>query len=241
MNQHPKWVEFMREQFPSGTRIRLTEMKDPYAPVPPGTEGVVTGVDDIGTLRMQWDNGSTLGVVPGEDRFSVIPEPLQILRLYMPLTVTTYERTRWGDLENDPVELDSHAVIEYADNILAAILKECRPEEAERGLMKYYGEDDSINRKVQSYVLTVERVQGRLMGVAECRVQGELTAEELELLKEDISGQASDGFGEGFEQRPIKTPDSEIYVKLWNSGKHWSIMTMDELVQSQQMGGIKFE
>ena len=50
-----------------------------------------------------------------------------------------------------------------------------------------------------------------------------------------------DGFGEGFEQRPIKTPSGEIYVSLWSSNKNWSIMTQDELEQGQQMGGMKFE
>ena len=107
--------------------------------------------------------------------------------------------------------------------------------------MRYYHENDSVNQKVRSYVFTVEQVQDQLMGVAECRVQGELTTEELEQLKEEIAGQASDGFGEGFEQRPIKTGDGEIYVSLWSSDRSWSIMTQDELEQSQQMGGMKLE
>lgn len=241
MNQHPKWVEFMREQFPPGTRIRLTEMKDPYAPVPPGTEGTLELIDDQCQFHMAWDNGRTLALIPGEDRFSVIPQPIQTLKLYMPLAVTTYERNEWGDLEDEPVELDNRTALAYEDHILAAILKERMPDEAERGLMEYYHGDDSVNQKVQSYVFTVEQVNGRLMGVAECRVKGELTDEELERLKGDISGQASDGFGEGFEQRPIKTSDGEIYVSLWSSGQGWELMTQDELEQSQQMGGMRLE
>jgi hypothetical protein len=241
MNQHPEWVKFMREQFPAGTRIRLTEMKDPYAPVPPGTEGTLDHIDDACQFHMKWDNGRTLALIPGVDRFSIIPQPLQTLKLYMPLTVFTYPRNEWGDLENDPLDVDVHDVLAYEDSILAAILKERAPDEAERGLMKYYSGDDSVNRKVQSYVFTVEKVQDKLMGVAECRVRGKLTDEELEDLKENISGQASDGFGEGFEQRPIKTADGEINVSLWSSDKSWSIMTQDELGQSQQMRGMTLE
>lgn len=94
---------------------------------------------------------------------------------------------------------------------------------------------------IRSYIFTIERVQGQLMGIAECRIQGDLTAEELDRLKEYVSGQASDGFGEGFEQRPIKTGEGEIYVSLWSGDKSWSIMTRDELEQGQQMGGMTLE
>lgn len=241
MRQNPEWVKFMKEQYPPGIRVRLTEMRDPYAPVPSGTEGTVDFVDDACGIHMQWDNGRTLALIPGEDRFSVIPQPLQTLKLYMPLTVRSYERNEYGDMDDDPVELDGRTVLSHEDHILAALLKERRPEEAERGLMEYYGKDDGVNRKVQSYVFTAEEVDDRLMGVAECRVQGDLTAEELERLKETIIGQAADGFGEGFKQRPIKTGDGELYVSLWSSDKSWSIMTRDELEQGQQMGGMTLE
>lgn len=72
MNTNRNNVLRIKEQYPPGTRIKLISMSDPYAPVPPGTEGVVTAVDDIGTLHMNWSNGRTLGVIPGEDHFSVI-------------------------------------------------------------------------------------------------------------------------------------------------------------------------
>ena len=51
-----KMVDFIKEQYPPGTRIRLNAMDDPYAPILPGTEGEVDFVDDAGQLHMKWDN-----------------------------------------------------------------------------------------------------------------------------------------------------------------------------------------
>ena len=45
-----KMVNFIKERYPPGTRLRLNSMEDPYAPVAPGTEGKVDFVDDIGTI-----------------------------------------------------------------------------------------------------------------------------------------------------------------------------------------------
>ena len=59
-------IESLRERYPIGTRIKLVSVDDPAAP-PEGTEGTVTGVDDIGSLLVDWDNGSTLNVIYGED------------------------------------------------------------------------------------------------------------------------------------------------------------------------------
>lgn len=69
-----KQVETIKEQYPVGTRIELIHMDDPYGPIEAGTQGTVEGVDDAGTLHMRWDNGRTLGIVPGEDQFKVIPD-----------------------------------------------------------------------------------------------------------------------------------------------------------------------
>ncbi len=239
MNQHPEWVKFMREQYPPGTRIRLTEMRDPYDPVPPGTEGALDHIDDACQFHMKWDNGRTLALIPGVDRFSVLSQPLQTLKLYIPLTVFTYENE--DEICENPVELEQEAILTHQDSILAALLKERAPEESERGLMKYYHGDDGVNDKVQSFVFTAERVGNRLMGVALCRIQGELAPEELEKLKAYVSGQSSDGFGEGLENRAINTADGEIFVSLWSSDKSWSIMTQDELAQSRRMGGMTLE
>jgi hypothetical protein len=144
------------------------------------------------------------------------------------MTADVFERNQWGDLENEPTELDSYAAVEYADNIAAAIQRERMPEETDRGLMHYYHEDDAVNQKVQSFTFSVETRNNRLWGVAECKVIGALTPDELETLKEYVSGQASDGFGEGFEQREIRlSGGGELNAHLWQYDG-WSIQTEQE-------------
>ena len=73
MNRIPsrEQVERLRQRYPAGTRIVLHSMDDAQAP-PPGTMGTVVYVDDMGQLGVEWDNGSSLSLVPGVDSFSKV-------------------------------------------------------------------------------------------------------------------------------------------------------------------------
>ena len=59
-------VEKVQAEYPIGTRVELVKMDDVQAP-PIGTKGTVKGVDDIGSLLIDWDNGCGLNAVYGED------------------------------------------------------------------------------------------------------------------------------------------------------------------------------
>ena len=67
-------IKHLRQEYPPGTRIVLESMNDPHAP-PSGTQGTVVYVDDLGQIGMSWQNGSSLSLIPGVDRFSKTAPP----------------------------------------------------------------------------------------------------------------------------------------------------------------------
>ena len=61
--------------YPKGSRVKLVRMNDPYCrDLKPGMLGTVMHVDDIGTIHVAWDCGSSLGVVYGEDSCARVDE-----------------------------------------------------------------------------------------------------------------------------------------------------------------------
>ena len=68
-----KIVELVRKQYPNGTRVELLKMDDAQAP-PLGTKGTVTGVNDTASILVNWDTGSSLNVIYGEDLVKKVPK-----------------------------------------------------------------------------------------------------------------------------------------------------------------------
>lgn len=59
-----KALQELRAQYAQGTRVELIKMNDPYnVKLVPGCQGTVRCVDDIGTIHVEWDCNSRLGVV----------------------------------------------------------------------------------------------------------------------------------------------------------------------------------
>ena len=70
-----EYIQRVKERYPPGTCVRLNNMPDDPQPIPPGTEGEVTGCDDAGQLQMSWSNGRSLSLLPDVDDFTVISRP----------------------------------------------------------------------------------------------------------------------------------------------------------------------
>ena len=164
-----------------------------------------------------------------------------MLRLFSPLTATRYPRYDWDDINGEEEELLPTELCNYQKEILDQIAKERLSEEGDRGLAEYLN-DEGLKEKIYSMNPTVEVWRGELWGVLEVEYRGELSSKEIEDIKEYWEGQASDGWGEGFEQREIKTCRGDVFVSFWNSEHDYFIITEEELKgqeQPSQKGGMK--
>ena len=139
------------------------------------------------------------------------------MKFYSPLTADffpnepDYEDEFYDEYEGCP--LDGHELLQYADAVDEAVKKDIA--DFNGNLMQYYREDDSVRRKVVRAVPNVDEVNGELVGSLWVDTDAPLTAEEQAVFCAYISGQYSDGWGEGFEQREIDVGDGKLYVHFW--------------------------
>ena len=173
--------------------------------------------------------------ITGQADFTVTAKPTQEMKLYCPLEIQAepqiYETDWDAPYEDDLEVIPSSCACGCEDEINAAIEKYAEPDEKHRGLMVYYDANSPVNEKVVSAFPSVEVRNGELVGVLTCQVTEPLTDAEMAEFKDWWSGQASDGWGEGYEQQEIKTDEfGTIYVSFWNSSDSWRIEVemMDE-------------
>lgn len=144
------------------------------------------------------------------------------------------------DEYEDYYEIDNMFLQEYKHDIREAVERE----QSIGDMAQYFNRSESVNEKLASAVWSVDEVGGKLYGRVNVRLKEPLTEGETEILKEWISGQNSDGLGEGFEQRAIETEEGDLYVSFWNSGDGYFVYSqeeMDEYIHQQhemRMGGM---
>lgn len=193
----------------------------------------------LGEYQMNRDGATQTeyGLVMREDRrIPQLTESLTELRLFSPLKGFRYPYDEeWGGVSDQMEEITPLELRLYEGEILERIEQEHLEEEGERGLAVYL-HNRLLKRKVFSMNPTVETWNDELWGVLEVKSHGELSPQELSGLMDEWRGQESDGWGEGFEQREIKTEEGDLYVSFWNSGDDFFIKTEQELKQEPSQG-----
>ena len=139
------------------------------------------------------------------------------IKFYSPLTADFFpnDPTDLGSSykESEGIPYTGEELTGYRDIIRKAVQDDVRSFNGD--LMQYYHEDDSLRSKVIRAVPSVDEVNGELVGSLCVDTNAELTAEEQAKLCDYISGQYSDGWGEGFEQREIDVGDGSLCVHFW--------------------------
>ena len=139
------------------------------------------------------------------------------MKFYSPLTADffpnepDYEDEFYDEYEGYPQ--DGHELLEYETAIRDAVENDTRDFGGD--LMQYYNEDDSVRNKVVTAVPSVEVHGNKLCGCLTVELKEPLLDDEQTVLCNYISGQYSDGWGEGFEQRDIRVDDGTLAVHFW--------------------------
>ena len=115
----------------------------------------------------------------------------ETMRIFFPLKIFSYPQ--YDCSEDEREDISSRDAVAYEDQILAAIAKENRHFENDRGLAEYI-HDEALKEKVHSLYPTVEVVDGELWGVMTAGLKETLTGEETAALMDYVCGQNSDGY-----------------------------------------------
>lgn len=67
----PEEVKEIENKYRPGLKVKLIKMYDLYAP-PARTIGIIKGVDSVGNILVNWENGSSLSLISVIDEFEII-------------------------------------------------------------------------------------------------------------------------------------------------------------------------
>ena len=139
------------------------------------------------------------------------------MKFYSPLTADFFpnDTEDLGDSYNEyeGIPYTGEELTGYRDIIRNAIYEDVNDFSGD--LMQYYPKNDSVRRKVVRAVPNVDEVNGELVGSLWVDTDASLTDEEQAAFCAYITGQYSDGWGEGFEQREIDVGDGKLCVHFW--------------------------
>ena len=155
-----------------------------------------------------------------------------VTTFYCPLTGQIHDEEDGG--MND---VDGRFLSDYISEIEEKLEHEQNPDFE---IADYITDHPTANAKLKMARWSVEEIGGVLYGRIDCRSAEAFTPEEIEAIKDGISGQNSDGFGEGFEQREISTDEGDLSVSFCHSGDDYFIHTQEEMDEYINQGnGLK--
>lgn len=124
-----------------------------------------------------------------------------------------------NDWENETYDISSRQLIDYQE-LLEEKMKEYQLCNGQ-GMEQFFDANADVQSKLKSIVWNFEEFYGELYGVTTAEISGEIDEKGIADLKDWISGQNSDGLGEGFEQQDFDVDEGRLSVSLWDFNEYF--------------------
>ena len=135
----------------------------------------------------------------------------------------------WSESDEYGMPLDGTELADYEE-----VIREELERYGEDDLMQYFDGSESIHGKIKSAVVTIENKDGILYGCTKLELKEFLNPEELKELGDYITGQYSDGWGEGFEHQDIQVEEGILNVHFWHPGMERAKMQEETKTQTEK-------
>ncbi len=148
---------------------------------------------------------------------------MNVIKFYYPLFGHMHD-----DWENCDYDISSEQLTDYQE-LLEKEMKEYQLCDGE-GMEQFFSENADVESKLKSIVWNFEEFDNKLFGVTTVELTGDIDAKGITDLKDWITGQNSDGLGEGFEQQDFEVDEGRLSVSLWDFNEYF-ICTEEEFQQ----------
>ncbi len=195
-------------------------------------EKEVDGIPDFLDVEMSIDEFINSDFDPKENLSESHPtEPIK-MKFYFPLCA----KMQFDDCD-DPQPVDTDYIIANMCDVESEL--EGYTMLDGKNMADYYNENSAIKEKLVSMDWGICEIKDIPYGYVDVVLNAPLNDSEVEEIKDWISGQNSDGLGEGFEQREIETDEGGLYVSFWDSENDYFIYTQEEMDEYlEQSGGM---
>lgn len=185
-----------------------------------------------GLYKYEFRSGAEYTYATLEENEGIDESELIKMRFYFPL----YAQMEF-DEGKEPCNVDTDYILANMNEVETELQKYTSLDDI--NMVEYYDENSSIKDKLVSMDWEIREINDTPYGYVNVVLNAPLNDSEVDELKDWISGQNSDGLGEGFEQRRIETDDGSLFVSFWDSEKDYFIYTQEEMDEYiEQAGGM---
>lgn len=206
-------------KYASAFGLRVRSINDDETPISfdiaKKVQGTILEIFENYGITINYDPEQSKTLEPVTESVAVVKE------YYFPLQLLMEDRNH--ELE----EIDDVDLTDYEAEIREALKKE--QSFCDSTMAEFFNRSETVSAKLKSAAWDVEELRGELFGKVTAILSEDFTPEEERIFTDWISGQNSDGLGEGFEQHPISTDIGDMYISMWQCDSNYKITAAEDM------------